>query len=93
MTMAVNTPKPSNRKVDGPEEERRGQSVRGRAAGAGRTVNRQFSLFPPDAIGPPGLRYYPEIITRSMELDLIERIRGLALLPFGEETKGKPLPA
>ena len=40
------------------------------------------ALFPPEAIGPPGLRYYPEIITPSLELDLIERIRGLALLPF-----------
>src|SRR5882724_3679059 len=82
MMMAVNTPKPGDRKVDGSEEKRRGQTIRRRAAGAGRTVSRQFSLFPPDAIGPPSLRYYPEIITRSIELDLIERIRGLALLPF-----------
>jgi alkylated DNA repair dioxygenase AlkB len=45
-------------------------------------LNQQFSLFPPEAIGPPSLRYYPEIITPSMEFDLIERIRGLRLLPF-----------
>src|SRR6266849_299796 len=82
MMMAVNKPKPSDGKVHGSEERRRGQTVRGRAAETDRTVNQQFSLFPPEAIGPPGLRYYPEIITRSMELDLIERIRGLPLLPF-----------
>ena len=80
--MGVNKPKPSDGKVHGPQEKRRGQTVRGRAAGTHRTVNRQFSLFPPEAIGPPGLRYYPRIITPSMELDLIERIRGLRLLPF-----------
>jgi len=56
--------------------------VRGRGAGPAQTVNQQFSLFPPEAIGPPGLRYYPEIITPSMEFHLIERIRGLALQPF-----------
>jgi hypothetical protein len=82
MMMAVSKPKPSVGKVHGPEEIRRGQTVRGRAAGTGRTVNRQFSLFPPEAIGPPGLRYYPEIITPSMEFDLIARIRGLPLVPF-----------
>jgi len=80
--MAVNKPKPSDGKVDGPQEKRRGQTVRGRAAGTGRTVNQQFSLFPPEAIGPPSLRYYPKIITPSMELDLIERIRGLACCRF-----------
>jgi alkylated DNA repair dioxygenase AlkB len=80
--MGVNKPKPSDGKVHGPEEKRRGQTVRGRAAGTGRTVNQQLSLFPPQAIGPPGLRYYPEIITRSVERDLIERIRGLPLVPF-----------
>jgi alkylated DNA repair dioxygenase AlkB len=82
MMMAVSKPKPSVGKVHGPEEIRRGQTVRGRAAGTGRTVNRQFSLFPPEPIGPPGLRYYPEIITPSMEFDLIARIRGLPLVPF-----------
>ncbi len=45
-------------------------------------MNQQFSLFPPETIGPPSLRYYPKIITPSMELDLIKRIRGLALVPF-----------
>jgi alkylated DNA repair dioxygenase AlkB len=33
-------------------------------------------------MGPSGLRYYPEIITRPAELNLIERIRALALVPF-----------
>ena len=80
--MAVNKPRPGDGKVHGPQEKRRGQTVRARAAGTGRTLNQQFSLFPPEAIGPPGLRYYPEIITPSMEFDLIERIRGLRLLPF-----------
>src|SRR6478672_12238563 len=82
MMMAVNKPQQSEGKVHGPEEKRRGQTVRGRAAGTGRTVNQQFSLFPPEAIGPPGLRYYSEIITAPAERDLIERIRGLALVPF-----------
>ena len=45
-------------------------------------MNQQFSLFPPEAIGPPSLRYYPQIITPSMEFHLIERIRGLPLQPF-----------
>jgi alkylated DNA repair dioxygenase AlkB len=45
-------------------------------------VNQQFSLFPPEAIGPPSLRYYPEIITPSMEFHLVQRIRGLPLQPF-----------
>jgi len=79
--MAVNKPKPGDGKVLGPQEKRRSQSVRGRAAGPAQTVNQQFSLFPPEAIGPPGLRYYPEIITPSMEFHLIERIRGLPLQP------------
>jgi alkylated DNA repair dioxygenase AlkB len=82
MMMAVNKPKPSDAKVHGPEEKRRGGPMRGRAAATGRTMNRQFSLFPPEAIGPPGLRYYPEIITAPVARDLIERIRGLALVPF-----------
>jgi alkylated DNA repair dioxygenase AlkB len=80
--MAVNKPKPGDGKIPGPQEKRRGKSVRGRAAGPAQTVNQQFSLFPPQAIGPPGLRYYPEIITPSMEFHLIERIRGLPLQPF-----------
>src|SRR5260370_3318420 len=78
--MAVNKPKPGDGK--GPQEKRRSQSVRGRAAGPAQTVNQQFSLFPPEAIGPPSLRYYPEIITPSMEFHLIGRIRGLPLRPF-----------
>jgi alkylated DNA repair dioxygenase AlkB len=45
-------------------------------------VNQQLSLFVPETMGPAGLRYYPEIITPSVELDLVERIRGLALAPF-----------
>ena len=45
-------------------------------------MNRQLSLFSPETIGPRGLRYYPEIITPSIELDLMERIRGLPLVPF-----------
>jgi alkylated DNA repair dioxygenase AlkB len=45
-------------------------------------VNRQLPLFPMETMGPAGLRYYPEIVTQSMELDLIERIRGLPLIPF-----------
>jgi hypothetical protein len=51
-------------------------------AAKGRIVNQQLSLFVPETMGPAGLRYYPEIITPSVELDLIERIRGLALAPF-----------
>jgi len=82
MMMAVNKPKPNDGKVHGSEEKHRGRTVRGRAAETGRTVNQQFSLFPPEAIGPPSLRYYLEIITPSMEFDLIERIRGLPLVPF-----------
>ncbi len=80
--MAVNKPKPGDGMAPGPQEKRRGPSLRGRAAGPAQTVNQQFSLFPPEAIGPPSLRYYPEIITPSMEFHLIERIRGLRLLPF-----------
>jgi alkylated DNA repair dioxygenase AlkB len=45
-------------------------------------VNQQFSLFPPETTGPRGLRYYPEIITRSVELGLVDRIAGLPLAPF-----------
>ena len=45
-------------------------------------MNRQLSLFSPETIGPRGLRYYPEIVTPSIELDLMERIRGLPLVPF-----------
>jgi alkylated DNA repair dioxygenase AlkB len=45
-------------------------------------VNQQFSLFSVETVGPKGLRYYPEIIARSVEHDLIERIRGLPLVPF-----------
>jgi alkylated DNA repair dioxygenase AlkB len=45
-------------------------------------VNRQFSLFSAETVGPKGLRYYPGIITHSVEQDLIERIRGLPLVPF-----------
>jgi alkylated DNA repair dioxygenase AlkB len=82
MTMAVNKPKPSDDKVHEPEEKRCSETARGRAAGKGRIVNQQFSLFPPETVGPPGLRYYPEIITRSAELDLIARIRALPLVPF-----------
>jgi hypothetical protein len=80
--MAVNKPKPGDGKVHGPEEKLRGQTARGSAAGKGGIVNQQFSLFSPQAIGPPGLRYYPEIITPSIEFDLIERIRRLPLMPF-----------
>jgi hypothetical protein len=80
--MAVNKPKPGDGMVPGPQEKRRGPSLRGRAAGPAQTLNQQFSLFPPEAIGPPGLRYYPEIITPSMEFHLVERIRGLPLQPF-----------
>src|SRR5258707_4135804 len=87
--MAVNKPKPGDGKVLGPQQKRRSQSVRGRAAGPAQTANQQFSLFPPEAIGPPGLRYYPEIITPSMEFDLIERIRGFRLLPFQGAFEGK----
>src|SRR6266403_1417199 len=72
--MAVNKPKPGDGKVHGPQEKRRRETIRARTAGTGRTLNQQFSLFPPEAIGPPGLRYYPEIITPSMEFDLIEQI-------------------
>jgi alkylated DNA repair dioxygenase AlkB len=82
MMMAVNKPKPGDGKVHGPEEKLRGQTARGSAAGKGGIVNQQFSLFSPQAIGPPGLRYYPEIVTPSIEFDLIERIRRLPLMPF-----------
>jgi len=80
--MAVNKPKPADGMVPGPQEKRRGPSLRGRAARPAQTLNQQFSLFPPEAIGPPSLRYYPEIITPSMEFDLAERIRRLPLVPF-----------
>jgi alkylated DNA repair dioxygenase AlkB len=82
MMMAVNKPRPSDKKVHGPEKKRRGRTARAPVAGTGRTVNQQFSLFPPEAVGPRGLRYYPEIIAPSMEFDLIERIRRLPLVPF-----------
>jgi alkylated DNA repair dioxygenase AlkB len=45
-------------------------------------VNQQFSLFSAEAVGPKGLRYYPEFIARSVEHDLIERTRKLPLIPF-----------
>ena len=45
-------------------------------------MNRQLSLFSTETMGLAGLRYYPEIITQSMEFDVIERIRGLSLVPF-----------
>jgi alkylated DNA repair dioxygenase AlkB len=45
-------------------------------------VNQQFSLFSVEAVGPKGLRYYPELIARSVEHVLIERIRELPLVPF-----------
>jgi alkylated DNA repair dioxygenase AlkB len=45
-------------------------------------VNQQFSLFSVEAVGPKGLRYYPELIARSIEHVLIERIRELPLVPF-----------
>jgi alkylated DNA repair dioxygenase AlkB len=61
---------------------KRGETIRGRAAGQGPIVNKQLSLFSTETVGPAGLRYYPEIITASMEDDLIERIRGLPLVPF-----------
>jgi alkylated DNA repair dioxygenase AlkB len=61
---------------------KRGETIRGRAAEQGPIVNKQFSLFPTETVGPAGLRYHPDIITPSMEHDLIERIRGLPLVPF-----------
>jgi alkylated DNA repair dioxygenase AlkB len=45
-------------------------------------VNQQFSLFSVEAVGPKGLRYYPEFIDPSVEHDLIERVRELPLVPF-----------
>jgi alkylated DNA repair dioxygenase AlkB len=45
-------------------------------------VNQQLPLFAAEAVGPKGLRYYPGIIARSVEHDLVERIRGLPLVPF-----------
>jgi 2OG-Fe(II) oxygenase superfamily len=45
-------------------------------------VNQQFSLFLMETVGPKSLRYYPEIIARSVEHDFIERIRGLPVVPF-----------
>lgn len=45
-------------------------------------MNQQFSPFSVEAVGPKGLRYYPEFIARSVEHDLIERIRELPLVPF-----------
>src|SRR5260221_4998394 len=67
MMMAVNDPKPSDNKVHEPEEKRRSETARSRTAGKWRIVNLQFSLVPPETMSSPGLRYYPEIITRSTE--------------------------
>jgi hypothetical protein len=61
---------------------KRGETIRGRGARQGPIVNKQLSLFSTDTVGPAGLRSYPEIIAPSMEHDLIERIRGLPLVPF-----------
>ena len=80
--MAVNKPEKSGRTVNGPEDKRRGETAPGGEAGKGRAVNQQFSLFPNETIGPPGLRYYTDVVTAPVERDLIERIRALPLVPF-----------
>jgi alkylated DNA repair dioxygenase AlkB len=82
MMTAVNKPTRSDGTVHGPEEKSRSETIRTHAAAKGRIVNQQLSLFSPATMGPRGLRYYPEIITPSMEFHLIERIRGLPLVPF-----------
>jgi alkylated DNA repair dioxygenase AlkB len=80
--MAVNKPEKSGRTVHGPEDKHRGETAPGGEAGNGPAVNQQFSLFPNETIGPPGLRYYPDVVTAPVERDLIERIRALPLVPF-----------
>jgi alkylated DNA repair dioxygenase AlkB len=80
--MAVSKPEKSGRTVHGPEDKRRGETAPDGEAGKGRAVNQQFSLFPNETIGPPGLRYYTDVVPAPVERDLIERIRALPLVPF-----------
>ena len=42
----------------------------------------QMSFFSTPITGPPGLRYQPDFIETDAEKELIEKIRGLPLVPF-----------
>src|SRR4051812_24628651 len=45
-------------------------------------MSTQLGLFPVSSIGPQGLRYQPDFISRAAEHDLVTRVLSLPLAPF-----------